>query len=152
MGSSEANCKQIGGKPAAYSPGMLRPGRALPVLSLLATDWWLGGYDPMVMLFVYSGFACSSAIGRFWLRHHRGMSRIATAAVAASTAFFLLSNFGWWLSGMYPPTADGLIECYLRGLPWFGATLLGDVFYSLAIIGCYDLLTERKSRTVPHAA
>ena len=48
------------------------------------------------------------------------------------------------LSGMYLPTADGLIECHVTGLPWFRGTVLSDVFInSLAIIGSYDLLTAR---------
>lgn len=136
----------------AGARGRSRAAWTVPLLSLLATDFWLGGYDPIAMLFVYFGFACSSGIGWLWLRHHRSMTRITAAAVAMSTAFFLLSNFGCWLSGMYPPTAEGLIECYLQGLPWFGASLLGDVFYSLAIIGIFDLLTERKGETAAHAA
>ncbi len=125
---------------------------AVPLLSLLATDLWLGGYDPTIMLFVYLGFACSSVIGRCWLRQHRSLIRITSAAVAMSTAFFLLSNFGVWFSAMYPPTVAGLIACYLAGLPWFGMTLLGDLFYSLALIGIYDLLSESEDERAAQAS
>lgn len=130
------------------SPGAL----AMPLLSLFATDLWLGSYDPTVMLCVYLGFAFSTVIGRFWLRHHRSTNRIVTAAIAMSTAFFLVSNFGYWLTGMYPPNAAGLTECYVQGLPWFGVSIVGDVFYSLVIIGTYDLLTENEGRNAAHVA
>lgn len=125
---------------------------AVPVVSLLVTDLWLGGYHPIILPFVYLGFAASSVIGRFWLGQRQSIGRTAAAAVGTSTVFFLLSNFGCWLAGMYPPTAGGLLECYIAALPWFGATLGGDLFYSIVLIGSYDHLMTHGSERAVHAA
>src|SRR5690606_26152279 len=69
----------------AGARGQSRAAWAVPLLSLVATDLWLGGYHPLVMLFVYLGFACGSLVGRFWLRPHRSLNRIAAASLAMST-------------------------------------------------------------------
>lgn len=57
--------------------------------------------------------------------------KLATA-FAAPWLFFVVSNFGVWLTGInlagqpYPKSAAGLIECYTAGLPFLRGTLLGD--------------------------
>jgi len=65
---------------------------------------------------------------------------MTTLGIFSSIFFFLYTNFGWWLvSGMYPYTLDGLIQCYIMGLPFFKNNLVGDlifvpVFSSMAIL------------------
>ena len=48
-------------------------------------------------------------------------------------AFYILSNFGVWLSGMYTYNIKGLINCYVMALPFFGNTVLSTVIYSLIV-------------------
>jgi hypothetical protein len=101
------------------------------------------------MLLVYAGFAAGAAVGRYWLRGKRGMGRIASASVMTSAVFFVLSNFGWWVAGGgYEHTLAGLATCYIAALPWFGASLLGDLCYSILLIGGYDWVAARGSRGV----
>ena len=47
--------------------------------------------------------------------------------------FYILSNFGVWLSGMYTYNLAGLINCYVMALPFFGNTIVSTVLYSLVI-------------------
>jgi len=51
------------------------------------------------------------------------------SSIIASVIFFLVSNFGSWMSGIiYPKTVAGLIACYTAGIPFFWNTLAGDLF------------------------
>jgi hypothetical protein len=117
--------------------GSGRAGWLVPVLSLLLADLIIGGYEPVSTLFVYLGFACSGLIGRWLLRASSAMPRVAMASLCASALFFLLSNFGCWLAGMYAPTPAGLLECYLRAIPFLGMTVLGDLVYSVAFFSLH---------------
>ena len=44
--------------------------------------------------------------------------------------FYLFSNFGWWLTfEMYPMTIQGLIQCYIAGLPFLKNQLLSSLLF-----------------------
>lgn len=112
----------------------------MPLLALLLSDLINGFYDPVVMAFVYIGFLGGPLIGRFLLSSRRSLPRFGVAVVSAAVFFFLVSNFGMWLSGIgvYPMTAAGLVECYVAGLPYFRVTLLGDLFYAGLLFGAAE--------------
>ncbi|MDX1666478.1 MAG: DUF6580 family putative transport protein, partial [Saprospiraceae bacterium] len=72
--------------------------------------------------------------------------RLLGSSLLASVVFFLITNFGVWAgSPLYPPTAEGLAACYIAGIPFFWNTLLGDLFFTGALFGAFELL----SRQVP---
>lgn len=123
----------------AGARGQSAMGWIVPVLALLLTDLWIGGYAPFSMLFVYGGFAAGAGIGRWWLGRRAQFRQTVVASMLMSTTFYLMSNFGWWLAGSdYALTSDGLLTCYIAALPWFVTSILGDLFYSLLLIGSYD--------------
>ncbi|MCZ6474899.1 MAG: hypothetical protein O6700_01100, partial [Gammaproteobacteria bacterium] len=55
---------------------------------------------------------------------------------------FVLSNFGVWLGGFYPPTLSGLIECYVLAIPFYGVMLVGDGFYAAILFGGQEMLSS----------
>jgi hypothetical protein len=115
----------------------------VPFLALLLGDLILGLHD--TMLYVYGGFSLTVVIG-FWVRKQLNIGRIAVAAVGASILFFLLTNFGVWLtSGMYPMTADGLMQAYIAGIPFFQNSLLGNLIFTALLFGGFAAL----QRNVP---
>ena len=82
----------------------------LPVMALLLSDAVLGFYGGM--LWVYGSFLMIGMIG-FWLRGRKTVTATASATLAGSVLFYLVTNFGVWLSGtLYPPTFAGLMEQY----------------------------------------
>lgn len=117
-----------------------------PVTALLVGDAASGFYHPVVMLFVYGGFAGGTLIGRLMLVNKRTITKLAGSAFISASIFFVLSNFGMWLSGAYPATIDGLINCYIRGIPYFRYSLIGDIFYTFLLFGSYELLRLIMSR------
>ena len=90
-------------------------------------DWAFYAYQPVVYfavaLMVTTGFA---------LRHHRSWQRIATAGLLSSTTFFVVTNFGVWAFSdgtLFPHTPAGLVECYVRALPFFRNTLISMAIF-----------------------
>ncbi len=91
------------------------------------------GWRPFtaVTAFVYAGFAVQVLIAR-GLRRHRGGA--IGAALLGGTGFFVLSNLGVWMfSTMYPHDGAGLLACYVAALPFFAATLVGDVLWTVVL-------------------
>ncbi len=89
--------------------------------------------------FTYGAFALIVLTGTFTLRKVR-VPQLLFSALGASIIFFLASNFGVWIStNMYPHTWEGLTTCYIAGLPFFKNTLLGDLVYSAALFGLFEL-------------
>ncbi|OFV98125.1 MAG: hypothetical protein A3H28_01660 [Acidobacteria bacterium RIFCSPLOWO2_02_FULL_61_28] len=80
--------------------------------------------------FIYASLLINVWIGRRWLQTPNAR-RIAGAAFFGSLQFFLITNlaaFFWEAS--YPPTAAGLIACYVAAIPFYGRSLASDLFYS----------------------
>jgi len=121
----------------------LRVAWAVPLIALLAGDLIGGFYSPVVMVLVYVGMVGAPLVGAGLLRTQRSGSRYLAAVVGSSTFFFLASNLGVWLAGMYPRTWAGLVECYVMGLPFYGRTLLANGLYALILFGAYELFSRR---------
>ncbi|MCZ6804044.1 MAG: hypothetical protein O7D86_08955 [Proteobacteria bacterium] len=115
----------------------------LPLCALLLSDFIIGFYNPIAMLFVYLGFALSVFIGRLVLSEKRTTFRLGGAAITSATLFFIVSNFGTWLTGiLYPISFAGLIECYVMAIPFYGNTLSGDLFYVVVLFGTYEAVKQ----------
>jgi hypothetical protein len=119
-----------------------REALAIPLLSLMVGDVFMGFHQ--LIPFVYASFLVSVGFG-FWLRRKRSAPRIGAATLAGAIQFFLVTNFGLWASsiGSYPKTADGLVACYIAGIPLFWNTLAGDAFYAALLFGGMALAQRR---------
>ena len=116
---------------------------AAPLAALLLSDVILGFHTGMP--YVYASVALIVLIG--WAVQARITPlRIGLAAVASSVLFFVVTNFGVWMKGIYyPQTLSGLVDCYVAAIPFFQNTLAGDLFYSALLFGGFALL----ERAVP---
>ena len=87
----------------------------------------------------YGAFIAIGLLGFILLRRVK-VQNIFFASIAAALIFFLISNFGVWMSGtMYPKTVAGLMTCYTAGLPFLKNTLLGNLAYSGVLFGAFEL-------------
>ena len=123
---------------------------AIPLVAMLITDAIIGFHSTII--FVYAGFAIAVLLG-FSLKNRLKPGRLLVTSLAGSTIFYLLTNFGVWLtSGMYPKTLAGLMQTYFMGLPFFrysplemfGFSVLGDLTYCFSIYGVI-VLAEKYS-------
>ncbi|PCH51831.1 MAG: hypothetical protein COC20_05215 [Cellvibrionales bacterium] len=116
----------------------------VPMAAMFVADLFIGFHDQMV--FIYLAMALVVAFG-FMLGKNRKPGILAGSAILGSVIFFILSNTGmWWLSGIYPHSADGLLACYVAALPFFHNTVLATVLYSALLFGIEYLLRRRSLR------
>ena len=113
----------------------------IPLAAMVLSDAVIGFHAQMPV--VYGTFALVVCMG-FFLRERRTALKITSAALAASTLFFVVTNFGVWaFDGLYPRTFEGLVVCYIAAIPFFGNTLAGSLFYTAVLFGGFAL-AERK--------
>jgi len=127
----------------------------VPILAMLVTDPLVSlavgapAYSWMTPI-IYGCFLINVLIGRFCLGSNPKIPRIMTFALAGSLQFYLITNFFVWLRAttLYPHTIAGLTACYIAALPFFGNTVLADLFYTAILFGAYALLRNRESGNI----
>ena len=88
---------------------------------------------------VYGSIFAIVLIGFFLLKKVTPLRAIG-GGLAASVVFFLISNFGVWLSDPdYPLTFSGLMLCYDMAIPFFKNTIMGDFAYVAVMFGSFEL-------------
>lgn len=114
---------------------------AVPFGIMLVSDLFIGFHPSMWA--VYLGLAATVGIGRL-VGPHSGMVKAMGGALVASVLFFLLTNAASWLDiPQYTKDLSGLMQAYAAGVPFYRNSLLGDLFFSLALFGAWHL-AERK--------
>ena len=115
----------------AYLPRRL--GLVVPLVIMMLSDLVIG-FEPQV-LFGWLAFVVVAVMG-FSVRKRHSVARLAATSLAASTLFFLLSNFGVWCEArLYAMTLGGLRDCYIAAVPFYRNMLLGDLAFVAALFG-----------------
>ena len=98
---------------AAIFGGAVLPRRLalwVPLLAMVASDLLIGLHDLILLTW---GCYALTALASSYLMKKPTIVRGASLALGASTMFFLVTNFGVWLSsGMYEHTWAGLARCF----------------------------------------
>jgi hypothetical protein len=94
------------------------------------------------MFFVYGSMIAISGIGMLLKNRVKPVSVVA-GSLAASILFFVITNFGVYASGLYGTEPTGLLATYVLGIPFFGPTALGDLFFTGVLFGGFELLKSR---------
>ncbi len=124
---------------------------AVPLAAMVLSDLVLGhtryGFSTFFFLILPFGYACfvlTVWLG-LWIQQRHSVFRIGLCALGASTLHFLVTNFGFWLLGLwlpnphYPLDLGGLLDCYIGGLAFFRNTLAGDGLYTFILFGGFAL-------------
>ena len=122
-----------------------RPSHTLliPLLGMIAGDLVLGFHDQVWA--VYLAITLCVGLGR-WMLNPPGVLTTATAGVSGSVLFFLLTNLAVWFQGdLYPPTAAGLLACYVAAIPFFHHTLISTLLFGVALLGLARLVRGRQT-------
>ncbi|HMN32049.1 MAG: hypothetical protein IT215_00270 [Chitinophagaceae bacterium] len=132
----------LSNKPIAY---------AIPLLAMLLSDIGIGlltntpGFYGISQFVNYGALALITFTGTFLT--NRKVLNIAGFSIGGSLLFFVLSNFGAFLSELYPMNLQGFIECYAMAIPFYKSELastfffnsfLGDLLFSFAAFGIYQ--------------
>jgi hypothetical protein len=63
-------------------------------------------------------------------------------ALGGALIFYILTNFGVWLSGTYGYSLVGLTNCYVLALPFFGYSIISTLFFSVIIESVYKFFQK----------
>lgn len=112
---------------------------AITLLARFISDIFLGFFSWPLMLAVYASHLAGILFG-LWIKKHQGKlwTRATVSSLGASVLFFLVTNFAF-LYPSYSHNLSGIMESYVNALPFFKGTLLGDLSYTLALFGAYEL-------------
>lgn len=120
----------------------------LPMLAMFVSDIFIGFYTWQIMVAVYGSFAIVGLIGLL-VRKNKKAATVIGGTILGSILFFLITNFAVWAFGsMYTHSFVGLTQCYTMAIPFFKNTLLGDLFYTGALVGSFELLTYCRRRDI----
>jgi Family of unknown function (DUF6580) len=121
----------------------------LPLGALLLSDTCfqlftnVPGFYSWGQLFNYGAFLLIVLLGTSL--HKIKLPGVIRLSILSSVVFYIISNFGVWVFDQgvtYPHTAGGLISCYVAAIPFFGNTLIGDLFYCGVLFGGYYLVNR----------
>ncbi len=108
--------------------------RYMPVvlLSFVFTDMVIGFHN--TLLFTWGSVIFIGIFSRYFTKSI--LTRIS-GALTGALIFFIITNFGVWVSGMYQANLNGLIESYVMGLPFFGYSLVSTFIFGSLIETVY---------------
>jgi hypothetical protein len=130
----------------------------IPVAMLAASDVYLTrvtyGYPLTADHFAtFAWYAAMILLGSVLIKGFSPL-RIGASALIGSVSFFLISNFAVWMvwRDMYPKTFNGLVTCYVAGLPFFRNAVASDLLFTTAFFGIGYLVSLRRAEESTVAA
>ena len=121
----------------------------IPIISMWLADLVLNNvvygqyFDHFVWFYqgcywTYGAFILIGLLGFAILKRIR-VQNLFIASLLASFIFFLVSNFGVWVSSaIYSKDFSGLLICYTAAIPFFRNTLMGDLVYTGVLFGVFE--------------
>ena len=119
------------------------------LIAMLISDLFIGFYENV--FFVYASLLLITFIFHK-ISKKINFKNLFIFGFAGSLIFFIISNFGVWILGSpgvdnlpYDKNLNGLIECYILAIPFFGNTFISTVIFSYPAIFIYRSLAARPS-------
>ena len=119
------------------------------VVAMLIGDLFIGFYENMI--FVYASLLLITFVF-YKISNKINFKSLFIYGFIGSLIFFIISNFGVWALGspgvydiVYEKNLNGLVECYILAIPFFGNTFLSTVIVAYPAIFIYKSLAARVS-------
>ena len=108
--------------------------RSIPIVlfSFAITDIFFGFHN--TLLFTWGSVVLIGLISKYF---YNSFFKRLSGALLGAICFFIITNFGVWVSGLYSYDINGLFTSYIMGLPFFGYTLISTLIFSLIIETVY---------------
>ena len=113
--------------------------RFIPIVifALLFTDLIIGFHS--TMFFTMGSVVLIGIMSKFF---NKSILIRIFGALGGALIFYILTNFGVWLSGTYGYTLVGLTNCYVLALPFFGYSIISTLFFSVIIESVYKFFQK----------
>lgn len=102
-------------------------------------------------IWTYLGFAAMVLTGQLIIKKVR-ITNVVAASVIAAVVFWLLADFGTWTTAHnidmttglpFTKDAQGLVKCYIQGLPLVKNTILSNLVFSAIFFGLFELMQHK---------
>ena len=99
----------------------------VPLAAMLISDLIIGMHS--LMLWTYAPIIFLSGLTYYF--NQDKIIRIGSLAVASPMIFFLVSNFGVWMTGSsYAKDISGLMECYFNAIPFYASSAISCLLFT----------------------
>jgi len=117
------------------------------LVAMLLSDLFIGFYENMI--FVYASLLLITFVFHK-ISKKINFKNLFIYGFAGSLIFFIVSNFGVWALGSpgvydiaYEKNLNGLMQCYILAIPFFGNTFLSTLIFAYPAIFIYKSLNVR---------
>jgi hypothetical protein len=118
----------------------------IPMLAMILSDIGMellfGWGFHNTIIYVYTAFVLTTLIGMS-VGKNITVKSIMVGSITSSVLFFMITNFGYWAATDFQMGLSGLNAAYIAGIPFFRATMLGDLFYNTLFFGAFYLAQSR---------
>jgi hypothetical protein len=127
---------------------------AIPLLATWLSDLFINNviYAKQFSTFTwfYEGFYWQYAsytliaVAAFIILRKVNTKNVLVGALASTLIFFLVTNFGYWISYQtYPHNFTGLLASYTAAIPFVKGTLMSDLFYAAILFGSFAMAQKQ---------
>ena len=110
------------------------------VFSMFVGDLFLGFHS--TMFFTYTSLIIAVVLGLLIKKFK--FTEILFYGAASSVCFFLVTNFGAWLTlEMYEKSFAGLLQSYILAIPFFHNTLISTFLYLILLKVLFNLFVKK---------
>lgn len=113
------------------------------VISLFLTDLIIGFHS--TILFTWGSVVLIGIISNYF---KQSLITRMLGALLGAILFFVLTNLGVWIGGLYEYNLNGFLTCYILALPFFGNTLIATIIYSFLIEAVYFIYLKNYLKKV----
>lgn len=125
----------------------LRAAIIVPIITMIISDIIIG--NSSIFIFTWSTFAIIGAsavlLKKLDQQPKKQIIYSFGFAVASSFLFFIITNFGVWAQGWYPATTAGLVDCFIKAIPFYRTMLIGNLLLVPAVITSWQLFRAYQS-------
>ena len=108
------------------------------ILSFVFTDLIIGFHK--TTFFTWGSVFLIGYFSKYFFKNI--LHRIA-GALSGSLLFFIITNFGVWLTGMYEYNLVGFLNCYYLAIPFFTYSLISTLVFSFIIEVIYKIFKTK---------
>ena len=113
----------------------------VPLAAMLISDLIIGMHS--LMLWTYGSIMFLSCLTYYF--NQDNILRIGSLAVITPMIFFLVSNFGVWITGSYyARDISGLMECYFNAIPFYASSAISCMLFTALFYLIRSALLKRK--------
>jgi hypothetical protein len=121
----------------------------MPLIAMLLADLYLQyftnmpGFYGKEQFFVYGAMMLVTLLGT----NLRSINTVKVLgySLTGSMIFFLVSNLGSFIGGMYGHTFDGFVTTYVNAIPFYKNSFISDIIGGVVLFGTYAMVHRATS-------